>query len=79
MPKHYYGLGDSVGSNMQSIAVQSEAQARKREKFRLEMLESWKELERTGFHVSLETVVVWLTSWGTDHVLPVPVCRTFTP
>ncbi len=47
----------------------------KRESFRLDTLKSWAEFQETGLHATLAEVETWLSSWGTDNVLPAPECH----
>jgi predicted transcriptional regulator len=48
----------------------------KREAFRQGTLHAWDEYRTTGLHATAEEVEAWLSSWGTDHELPAPVCHT---
>lgn len=47
----------------------------KREAFRQETLDAWREFQETGLHAGAEEVDRWLESWGTDHEHPAPECR----
>ena len=40
-----------------------------------EGLESLREYEETGLHVTFEEVSKWLQSWGTDNELEAPECH----
>lgn len=47
----------------------------KREAFRQEALNTWKEYQTTGMHADAAEVTAWLDSWGDDNELPAPACH----
>jgi predicted transcriptional regulator len=47
----------------------------KREKFRQEALESWKQYKATGKHLTGEEVGEWLSTWGTKSETELPPCH----
>jgi predicted transcriptional regulator len=47
----------------------------KREAFRQDTIKAWTDYQETGLHASAVEVDTWLSSWGTDNELPVPVCH----
>lgn len=47
----------------------------KREALRQDALAAWQEYQDTGLHATAEEVEAWLSTWGTDGELPVPVCH----
>lgn len=47
----------------------------KREAFRQEAINAWKEHQETGLHATAAEVDAWLASWGTDNELPAPICH----
>lgn len=47
----------------------------KREAFREETLDAWKEVESTGVHADADEVIAWLESWGGENELPAPKCH----
>lgn len=36
---------------------------------------AWEEYERTGLHLTLEEVSVWLSTWGSPDESPPPTCH----
>jgi predicted transcriptional regulator len=47
----------------------------KREAFRGDTLNAWKEVETTGMQVDADEVIAWLETWGDENELPAPKCR----
>ena len=47
----------------------------RREAFREETLDAWKEVESTGVHANADEVIAWLESWGSENELPAPKCQ----
>ncbi len=47
----------------------------KKEAFRKDTLNAWKEFQATGLHVSAAEVEKWLASWGTHAECPPPECQ----
>ncbi len=47
----------------------------KREAFRQDTIKAWDEYQETGLHVTADEVETWLTSWGNENELPVPICH----
>ena len=47
-----------------------------RESFLQEALESWKDYEQTGLHLTYDEVSAWLKTWGTDAETDPPPCHT---
>ena len=47
----------------------------KREAFRQDTLKAWDEFQASGLYATAEEVDTWLTSWGTEDELTVPVCH----
>ena len=39
-------------------------------------LESWKEYQETGLHLTGEEVFAWMETWGTDEETDAPPCHT---
>jgi predicted transcriptional regulator len=52
------------------------SRAEERQAFIKEGLESLREYEETGLHVTFEEVSTWLKSWGTENELDPPECHT---
>lgn len=46
-----------------------------REAFRQDAKNAWAHYKETGLHVTGDEVTAWVSSWGTDNELPVPVCH----
>lgn len=46
-----------------------------REQFNQEALDSWKEYQETGLHVTGQEARDWLNSWGTDSETDPPQCH----
>ncbi|WP_426174712.1 CopG family ribbon-helix-helix protein [Massilia sp. TWR1-2-2] len=47
----------------------------KRETFRQDTLNAWKDYQETGLHVDAEEVTEWLATWGEENELPPPLCH----
>jgi predicted transcriptional regulator len=47
-----------------------------RESFKQEALDSWKEYQETGLHITLEETREWLKTWGTENETGPPECHT---
>jgi predicted transcriptional regulator len=47
----------------------------KREAFRQDTLNAWKEYQTTGMHAGADEVAAWLDTWGDDAELPAPPCQ----
>lgn len=47
----------------------------KRESFRQEALENWREYRETGQHLTLEEASAWLDGWGTEKETEMPSCH----
>jgi predicted transcriptional regulator len=47
----------------------------KREAFRRDTLEAWKEYQTTGLHLSADEPEAWLDVWGNERELPTPICH----
>lgn len=45
------------------------------EKLRQETIERWKAYQKDGKHVSNETMIAWLDTWGTDKETGRPLCE----
>ena len=41
-----------------------------------EGIESWREFERTGLHLTSDEVDAWLDTWGTEPPTDPPKCHT---
>jgi predicted transcriptional regulator len=48
----------------------------KRQSFIQEALDSWKEYQETGLHLTGEEMFEWLRTWGTDKETKSPECHT---
>jgi predicted transcriptional regulator len=46
-----------------------------REAFRQDAINAWTHYKETGLHVTGDEVTAWVSSWGTDNELPVPICH----
>lgn len=47
----------------------------KREAFRQDGINAWKEYQETGLHVTGDEVIAWLDTWGEENEQAVPVCH----
>ncbi len=47
----------------------------KREQFRRDALESWREFQETGLHVTGDEALAWLETWGADEEKEPPLCH----
>lgn len=47
----------------------------KREAFRQDAINSWKEYQETGLHVTGDEVISWLETWGEENEKVPPVCH----
>lgn len=47
----------------------------KREAFRQDAIDGWREVETTGMHVGADEVKAWLETWGDDDEQPAPECH----
>ena len=47
----------------------------KRESFKKEALESWREYQETGLHISGGEAIAWLETWGEDNEQEMPTCH----
>jgi predicted transcriptional regulator len=47
----------------------------KRDAFKQDTINAWKEYQETGLHATADEVETWLNSWGTDNELPAPICH----
>lgn len=47
----------------------------KREAFRQATIKAWDEYQETGLHATTAEVDTWLNSWGSDNLLPAPICH----
>jgi len=48
----------------------------KREAFRQDAINSWREYQETGLHVTGGEVIAWLETWGDENEKPAPVCHS---
>ncbi|MGP4132181.1 hypothetical protein OJE16_21580 [Pantoea tagorei] len=46
-----------------------------RESFKQEALDSWREYQETGLHLTGEEVKSWLRNWGTEAETDIPECH----
>lgn len=46
-----------------------------RESFKQEALDSWREYQETGLHLTGEEVKTWLRGWGTEAETDIPECH----
>jgi len=60
---------------MREAILQYVSREEKRESFRQDTLKAWEEFQQAGLHASSDDVEAWLSSWGTESELPVPVCQ----
>jgi predicted transcriptional regulator len=65
----------SADSVMVEAIEQYVAREEARVSFHQEALESWKEFEETGLHLTLDEVSAWLKTWGTDAETDPPPCH----
>ena len=47
----------------------------KREAFRQDGINAWKEYQETGLHVTGDEVIAWLDTWGDENEQAVPICH----
>ncbi|MHB1054100.1 MAG: CopG family ribbon-helix-helix protein [Thiobacillus sp.] len=47
----------------------------KREAFRQDGINAWKEYQETGLHVTGDEVIAWLDTWGEENEQAAPVCH----
>lgn len=47
----------------------------KREAFRREALNAWREYQDTGLHADADEVLAWLATWGEEHEVNAPACH----
>ena len=47
----------------------------KREQFRQDSLDAWKECQTTGMHAEADELTAWVESWGSEDELPAPNCH----
>ena len=47
----------------------------KREAFRQDGINAWKEYQETGLHVTGDEVITWLDTWGEENEQAAPVCH----
>jgi predicted transcriptional regulator len=60
---------------MQEAISDYVSRAEKRAEFAIEALNSLKEYQKTGLHLSGEELDQWLDTWGTDSETDAPVCH----
>ncbi|AMJ59299.1 CopG family ribbon-helix-helix protein [Bosea sp. PAMC 26642] len=65
----------SAGSVIVEAIEQYVARAEARLGFQQEALESWRDFQETGLHLTFEEVSAWLDTWGTDAEGPPPPCH----
>lgn len=46
-----------------------------RESFHQEAMESWREYQETGMHLTGNETAAWLDTWGTDAEREAPLCH----
>ncbi|EHD23848.1 MULTISPECIES: CopG family ribbon-helix-helix protein [Brenneria] len=46
-----------------------------RESFKQEALDSWREYQETGLHLTGDEVKTWLRGWGTETETDIPECH----
>lgn len=46
-----------------------------RESFKQEAIDSWRDYQETGLHLTGEEVKSWLRGWGTDEEKDIPECH----
>jgi predicted transcriptional regulator len=46
-----------------------------RESFHREAMDSWREYQETGLHLTGAEVAAWLDTWGTDAETEIPACH----
>lgn len=44
--------------------------------FNQSCIDSYNHFKETGLHAAHDEVAAWMDSWGTNHELPAPTCRT---
>ncbi len=47
----------------------------RREAFHREAIDSWREYQETGLHLTGAEATAWLDTWGTDTESEMPVCH----
>ncbi len=47
----------------------------KRESFRQDAVNSWNEYQETGLHATVDEVIKWLNTWGSDDEKDAPECH----
>lgn len=47
----------------------------RREVFRQEAVNAWREYQDTGLHASADEVLAWLATWGEEHEVAAPACH----
>jgi len=47
----------------------------KRQAFRQDAINAWKEYQETGLHVTGDEVIAWLDSWGEENEKAPPLCH----
>jgi predicted transcriptional regulator len=51
------------------------AREKKREQFKMYVLNSWQQYQETGLHVTDDELVTWLKTWGSEHETVAPQCH----
>lgn len=46
-----------------------------RETFKQEAIASYEHYKETGLHVTGDEIAQWVNSWGSDNILPAPICH----
>jgi predicted transcriptional regulator len=60
---------------MREAITQFVEREEKKEAFRKDTLNAWKEFQATGLHVTAAEVEKWIATWGTDADYPPPECQ----
>lgn len=47
----------------------------KREAFKQDAVNSWREYQETGLHVTGDEVIAWMETWGDENEKAAPVCH----
>ena len=64
---------DKTPHKMMQIAVKEYVEREEsREIFKQEAIASYQHYKETGLHVTGDEVINWVSTWGSDKVLPVP-------
>ena len=70
MPKKKLNLG-FVQDNGQYVEREE-----KQEALRQDAINTWKEYQETGLHVTDQEVITWLDTWAEENEKEAPVCHT---